>query len=97
MRWTSYLIERLPRPQPIFTLIQDRGSLPDAAMFAAFNMGVGFCLICEDSAASTILRDLEATGYQALQLSRVVDGPGKTVSIAPFNLVGAGAVFTQRR
>jgi phosphoribosylformylglycinamidine cyclo-ligase len=93
----SYLIERLPRPQPIFTLIQDRGSLPDAAMFAAFNMGVGFCLICEDSAASTILRDLEATGHHALQLGRVVDEPGQTVSITPFNLVGAGEVFTQNR
>ena len=93
----SYLIERLPRPQPIFTLIQDRGSLPDAAMFAAFNMGVGFCLICEDSAASSILRDLDAAGHPALQIGRVVDEPGKTVSIAPFDLLGAGEVFTRRR
>lgn len=91
----SYLIENLPTPQPIFGLIQSLGSLPDAAMFAAFNMGIGFCLICDDSAVTTILRDIKTAGYLALAVGRVTDRPGRAVCVDPFNLVGIGEAFTQ--
>jgi phosphoribosylformylglycinamidine cyclo-ligase len=93
----SYLIEDLPPPPPIFTLIQSRGSLPDTAMFAAFNMGIGFCLICDPSVVATVLRDVSAAGYQARHIGRVIEKPGKSISIAPAKLVGRGETFTQDR
>ena len=70
----SYLIERLPRPQPIFTLIQDRGSLPDAAMFAAFNMGVGLIVVCASRDQKQVRALLAEHGETPMALGHILEG-----------------------
>ncbi len=40
---------------PIFTLIAERGAVPRAEMYRAFNMGIGFVLICAPAAARELL------------------------------------------
>lgn len=40
---------------PIFRLIEERGDVPRAEMYRAFNMGIGFVLICAPQHADTIV------------------------------------------
>jgi phosphoribosylformylglycinamidine cyclo-ligase len=50
--------DALPAP-PIFSLIQDRGSVSDAEMYEVFNMGCGFCCVVaarDEDAALELLR-----------------------------------------
>jgi phosphoribosylformylglycinamidine cyclo-ligase len=42
-----FVLDKLPSPPPVFTLIQYRGEIADAEMYAVFNMGVGLCLAVE--------------------------------------------------
>jgi phosphoribosylformylglycinamidine cyclo-ligase len=44
----GFRITNLPRPQPVFELIQKCGSIDDAEMYRVCNMGVGFCIIVPD-------------------------------------------------
>ena len=50
--------DALPAP-PIFSLIQERGSVSDAEMYEVFNMGCGFCCVVaarDEDAALELLR-----------------------------------------
>ena len=44
-RQFSYVIERIPQPQPIFPFLQEKLNLTHREMFQKFNMGGGFALI----------------------------------------------------
>lgn len=89
----SYVIEHLPPIPPIFKLIQEHGSLPDTEMFAAFNMGIGFCLVCEEAAAQEIIDSIVSYDFEAMILGRVIDKPDREIYITPNKLVGSGEVF----
>ncbi|HEV8613238.1 MAG TPA: AIR synthase-related protein, partial [Gemmatimonadales bacterium] len=46
---------------PIFSLVQELGSVPDSEMFRTFNMGIGYILIvAREHAAETVTRLTEA-------------------------------------
>ena len=36
------------KPQPVFTMMQELGNIPDAEMFRAFNMGVGLVIVAPE-------------------------------------------------
>ncbi len=72
----SYHIENLPPVPAIFNLIQEYGSLPDTQMFSAFNMGIGFCIVCANDAVDTVIKDIHSNGYQAMMLGSVSDEKG---------------------
>jgi phosphoribosylformylglycinamidine cyclo-ligase len=88
----GYDLDFLPGPQPIFGLIQDQGALPDTEMFEVFNMGVGFCVVCDRAAEKDVLRAARSDGKQAWVLGRVVKGD-KRVELRPRKLVGRGNHF----
>lgn len=46
---TQFIIDNLPEPQPIFSMIQNIGRIDDCEMFRTFNMGIGFCIIIDSS------------------------------------------------
>lgn len=64
------------RVHPIFTLIQQAGSIPLPDMYNTFNMGVGMVLVMDKEAAETALSTIEGSyilgavfdGFSALQL-----------------------------
>ena len=55
---TGFLIDDMPEPQPIFRVIQRLGGVSDEEMYRTFNMGVGFCVVCPDREADSILKAL---------------------------------------
>jgi phosphoribosylformylglycinamidine cyclo-ligase len=60
---------------PIFTLIQERGSIQTAEMFRAFNMGVGLIVVCRASDAERVTRVLnQADAAAAFQIGTIVSG-----------------------
>ncbi len=72
----GFSIDNLPKPQRIFELIQEKGSISNKEMYRTFNMGVGFCIILskEDvDEAVTICRQHET---KAQVIGRVVKENG---------------------
>jgi phosphoribosylformylglycinamidine cyclo-ligase len=47
-------LDNLPKPQPIFKLIQEKGNISDKEMYKTFNMGIGFCVIAPESEEKAI-------------------------------------------
>lgn len=61
-------------PPPVFTAIQERGTIEDAEMLATFNMGVGFVVITEPSAATDAISLLRDLGHESFAIGDVVEG-----------------------
>lgn len=71
----SVTIERRTWPvPPIFTLIQERGNVPDPEMYRTFNMGVGFVLIVAPEQAPALAHRLNAFGESAYIIGDVHRG-----------------------
>jgi phosphoribosylformylglycinamidine cyclo-ligase len=89
----GYVLEVLPDPQPIFTLLQQIGRVSDEEMFAVYNMGTGFCLVVARAAADRALETLRRLGVEAFHLGHAVADPERKVQLVPKGLVGAGSRF----
>jgi len=93
----GFMIDHLPRPQPIFRVIQKLGNVPDAEMYRVFNMGIGFCVIVPDDSA--VLRAVDETmrrhEVKSLRIGKVVDDPGRHVWVPEKQLVGSGDTFVK--
>jgi phosphoribosylformylglycinamidine cyclo-ligase len=83
----EYVVDRLPEPPAIFSLIQRAGAISDAEMFRVFNMGVGFVVVVRDAHAADVVRALNAGGYRADRIGTVVPGERRVV-VEPRGLVG---------
>ncbi|MCR6544736.1 phosphoribosylformylglycinamidine cyclo-ligase [Dehalobacterium formicoaceticum] len=58
---------------PVFRLIQKLGQVTEEEMFRVFNMGVGYCIICDPSQVSGILADCAG----AFIMGKITAGDGK--------------------
>ena len=77
----SVTIERRSWPiPPIFSLIQERGSVPDAEMYRTFNMGIGMILVVPSDQAPIIAHRLNEAGESAYIIGNVHRG-GHEVNI----------------
>ena len=71
----SVTIERRTWPvPPIFSLIQERGSVPEPEMYRTFNMGIGFVLIVPAEQAPSIAHRLNTLGESAYIIGNVHRG-----------------------
>jgi phosphoribosylformylglycinamidine cyclo-ligase len=71
----SVTIERRNWPiPPIFTLIQERGNVPEPEMYRTFNMGIGFVLIVAPEQAPLLAHRLNSVGESAYILGSVYRG-----------------------
>jgi len=59
---------------PIFSLIQDRGNVPEPEMYRTFNMGIGFILIVAPEEAPALAHRLNAAGESAYIIGNVRRG-----------------------
>lgn len=63
-------------PQPIFSLIQKLGGVPEEDLYRTFNMGIGFvCLVARD-VADKACAYLEKAGERPVIIGEVVTGSG---------------------
>lgn len=89
----SFVLDSLPEPQPIFGVVQRLGSIPDDEMYATFNMGVGFCVVCSGEASEACLGTLTDSGITAWRLGEVVPDGKREVRLPGKNLAGRGKRF----
>jgi phosphoribosylformylglycinamidine cyclo-ligase len=62
---------------PLFRVIQNRGSIDEAEMFRAFNMGIGLVLACAARDLDRVRELLGRSGEpDAPEIGRVVEGRG---------------------
>jgi len=92
----GFRLDQLPPTPAIFRLIQSYENVSDAEMFEVFNMGVGFCVIVDDSEASLALEILHRHHRQARVIGAVVEDQSKGVEIAHPRLIGHGKRFRAR-
>jgi phosphoribosylformylglycinamidine cyclo-ligase len=83
----GYLIEEPPEPQPIFTVIQERGGIADEEMWEVFNMGTGFCCVVAAEAADAALAVLAAHHPGAAVVGKVTAEAGR-VRLPAVGLLG---------
>ena len=62
------------RVPPVFTLLQQRGGIPERDMFNTFNMGVGMSLAVSRDSADRALDTLKASGVDAYVIGEITAG-----------------------
>jgi phosphoribosylformylglycinamidine cyclo-ligase len=71
----SATVERRTWPiPPIFSLIQERGNVPEPEMFRTFNMGIGFIMVVPADQAPLLAHSLNAAGESAYILGNIHRG-----------------------
>ena len=89
----SYIIDSLPSPPAIFSLIQTAGNVKSAEMFSVYNMGIGFCLVIPEREASRVCSTIKMYGKEAHRIGYAkTDRQGK-VDIPYYGLTGTGKKF----
>lgn len=63
--------------QPIFTLMQSKGSISHRDMFTTFNMGIGMVIVVPQEQADEAIRAAEEFGEQVYRIGDVIEGNRK--------------------
>lgn len=85
----SYVLEKLPKPQPIFSKIQKKTEMSDEQMYGDFNMGAGFALFVPQSEVEQVIKLSKEESIEALDAGFVEEGP-RQVIIKPLKIKFAG-------
>ncbi len=89
---TGFVIDFLPEPHPIFSLIEERGSMSTAEMYRVFNMGIGFCVVVSPEGESRVKEMAQSHAFRAWTLGYCVADKRKRVTL-PNGLVGENGAF----
>jgi phosphoribosylformylglycinamidine cyclo-ligase len=84
----GFVIDYLPEPLPIFSLLQERGNVIDEEMFRVYNMGIGFCVIVPKQEAEAAIEIAKRYNVDAFRIGHVVKKHPKKVNIKPKRLCG---------
>jgi phosphoribosylformylglycinamidine cyclo-ligase len=89
----GFVLDALPAPPPIFSIIARLDGTADAEMFSVFNMGIGFCAVVAEADAATALSILGSQGKRAHRIGYAIADPGRSVRLPQQKLVGRGKHF----
>ena len=64
-------------------------------MYAAFNMGIGFCMICAEQDVELIISDIKSTGNESFILGKVTSKTPKSILVKELQLEGQGEIFVE--
>lgn len=84
-----YRIEKIPKAQKIFDLIQAKAGLSAAQMYADFNMGIGYAIFVSQKNVSKVLEVAKKNKIGAFEAGKVEAGKRKVV-IEPLGFVLEG-------
>lgn len=74
-RGLGFKLDSLPKPHPIFKVIQRLGGVSSWEMYRTFNMGVGFCIIAPEQSVDEVLRVFRSFGFECQVIGSVIDRP----------------------
>ncbi|RLE12285.1 phosphoribosylformylglycinamidine cyclo-ligase [Candidatus Aerophobetes bacterium] len=84
----SYLLDFLPEPQPIFSLIQKTGNISDEEMFSVFNMGIGFCIVVAEKDIDNVHQIAAKNNFKTCRIGYIKEVGKKEVIIPARRLIG---------
>ncbi|MHA1269202.1 MAG: phosphoribosylformylglycinamidine cyclo-ligase [Candidatus Helarchaeota archaeon] len=79
----GFLLNNLPDPPPIFKQIQNITNLSDHELYKTFNMGIGFCIIADNSIAPAIVDISCELNFPAHIIGQITDD--HNISIHSYN------------
>lgn len=91
----AFIIDHIPDPPPIFRMIQQRGDISDREMFQVFNMGIGFCIVCEPESIHKLSAVCDAHKMDCHRIGYAMESHEKFLEIKPFGLRGEGRQFRE--
>lgn len=62
----TYVVDRIPTPQPVFRFIQRHGKVPERDMYANYNMGAGYALILPEKDVKRVRRLAPSHGIEVV-------------------------------
>ncbi|HVH78956.1 MAG TPA: phosphoribosylformylglycinamidine cyclo-ligase [Stellaceae bacterium] len=89
----GFVIDDLPEPPPLFTLIEKLGGVSRAEMFEVYNMGIGFCAVVAAGDVDATLAILARHDRRASVIGHVAADPTRSVQLPREGLVGTGKRF----
>ncbi len=89
----GFVIEYLPEPHPIFSVIQGSGHIVDEEMFRVYNMGIGFCIITPEQDVDKVIKIAMQYGTEGYQIGHIIRDTERKVFIKPKGLVSKGSSF----
>jgi phosphoribosylformylglycinamidine cyclo-ligase len=92
----AYIIDHIPVPQPVFSMIQEHGPVDDQEAYANLNMGAGFALYVQESDVGKVLAIASRLGLSALRAGTIESSQVKRVVIRPLGLEYLGSTLGVR-
>jgi phosphoribosylformylglycinamidine cyclo-ligase len=92
----GFEIDNLPKVPEIFRMIKQYEEVSDAEMFEVYNMGVGFCVIVDETKVNLVLEILNRHQRKAWVIGKVVEDPNKGVEITQRGLIGHKKRFREQ-
>jgi phosphoribosylformylglycinamidine cyclo-ligase len=89
----GYIIDDLPEPHPIFSVLQSYGNISDEEMFRVYNMGIGFCVIVSKQDVDKVKEIAKKHDIQSYTIGHIEEKPEQNVFIKPKALIGKGTRF----
>ncbi|RMF93052.1 MAG: phosphoribosylformylglycinamidine cyclo-ligase [Nitrospinota bacterium] len=85
----GFVLDTLPEPPPIFSLIQSHGQVPRAEMYGVFNMGIGLCLVVEPGVVDQVLATMQKHGRKAYRIGYVTQEHPRQIYLEKEGLMGS--------
>jgi phosphoribosylformylglycinamidine cyclo-ligase len=92
----AYIIDNIPVPHPVFSLIQEHGPVDDKEAYANLNMGAGFALYVQETDVKKVLTIGNSLGMCALRAGTIEVSKAKKVIINPLGLEYLGSTLGVR-
>lgn len=61
---------------PIFEFLKKAGNIDPVDIYSAFNMGIGYIMVVNESEAESIMAEIKNTGEEVYQLGSIIKGDG---------------------
>jgi phosphoribosylformylglycinamidine cyclo-ligase len=91
----SYIIEKVPTPQPIFQKIKQKTGMTDYEMYSDYNMGIGFALYVPEKSVKKVLEMAKEFKIKALNAGYIQEGSRKVI-IKPLGITLSGKTLKIR-
>jgi phosphoribosylformylglycinamidine cyclo-ligase len=92
----TYVVDRLPAPQPLFEFVQTQGRIDDREAYGNFNMGAGFAVYVPEAAVSAVVDTARAFPFKVFRAGHIEKSSTKRVVITPRGLEYTGESLAVR-
>jgi phosphoribosylformylglycinamidine cyclo-ligase len=89
----GFVLDSIPEPHAIFSLIQSAGNVQFEEMFRVYNMGIGFCVVVAPEDASRVQAISRHHDCESYIIGRAVADSSKQISLPKYNLIGRDGRF----